>query len=146
MKEWLLKMGASDWIAAYAAIISTVVLLLEAWKYSMGGPRLTLRIEPPDRHQSIINFVHISVTNSGSSPVTIIEARLVVRNDGKKYKQNGLIGYSKDLPLTLSSTEQLVVNLLAEHITMPGHWLEIYCTHRATPYVLRLPDPIGKKI
>lgn len=145
MKEWLSKMDASDWIAGYAAIVATGVLILEVWKYFTGGPKLKLMLEPQERHESILDFTNISITNSGSSSITVVEIRLVVRNDGKKYKQKGALGYNKNLPVTLSSSEQMVVNMLTEHITTPGYWIEVYCSHRAQPYTMRLPDPKGER-
>lgn len=98
---------STDFIAWYGAILATVVLVFNIWKWSRSRPRLRVRIRaniyyddggvasvektPTGEIQTLIPYYHIEVTNVGELPTTILGVSATTRAKGilEKIRQRG---------------------------------------------------------
>jgi hypothetical protein len=71
---WESKLGWSDVIAIYAAVVATAVLLWDFWKWKSEGPCLRLDVRSGVWHEGVAMgypggyYLDISITNTGDRP------------------------------------------------------------------------------
>ena len=108
---------STEFVAGYGAIVATVVLAWDIWKWSRRQARLRIKITPhvgyPDGEiikvektasgeiQTSATYYHVEVTNVGELATTVLGASATTANVGLfdrirawHYKHRGILGYS----------------------------------------------------
>jgi hypothetical protein len=82
---WESKLGWSDVIAIYAAVVATAVLLWDFWKWKSEGQCLRLDVRSGVWHEGVAMgypggyYLDISITNTGDRPTTVEELQTTAR-------------------------------------------------------------------
>ncbi|WP_407473650.1 hypothetical protein [Sulfitobacter sp. PM12] len=146
LSDWVGSLTASDWIAGYAALVATFLAGLEGWKWFWSGPKVKLRISLLDTEKSIQRQgIQVHIVNAGQFDVTIVQAELVRRSQGKRYPVTGYLFPEEWLPYRLLQNDELSFPISQADYSGGDIFLEVKAAHRVTPYTLRLPDIGGRK-
>lgn len=83
---WESKLGWTDVIAIYAAVVATAVLLWDWWKWKHSGPTLRIEAKPDVWHEGVQlgysggYYIDVMITNTGDRPTTVEELQMTARN------------------------------------------------------------------
>lgn len=112
-------MTSTDWIAIYAAVLSTVVFLWNLYSYrSANRSRLLIELNTNTDSRNCVCYPQFNITNSG-------KPSLIISEIGGKHKKTGIYFKSESpLPKELHHGEKVVVTLNVDEIP-DWEWLAV---------------------